>query len=51
LARNAWIATHILAFEGKGTVVWFEGSYSEYEPDRKSRLQRRISPTGSNFDS
>jgi len=24
------IATHILAFEGKGRTTWFEGSYSEY---------------------
>ena len=24
------IATHILAFEGKGKTTWFEGSYSEY---------------------
>jgi ATPase subunit of ABC transporter with duplicated ATPase domains len=32
------IATHILAFEGESTVVWFEGNYSEYEADRKRRL-------------
>ena len=32
------IATHILAFEGESTIVWFEGNYSEYEADRKSRL-------------
>jgi energy-dependent translational throttle protein EttA len=32
------IATHILAFEGESNIVWFEGSYSEYEADRKSRL-------------
>ena len=32
------IATHILAFEGESNVVWFEGSYSEYESDRKRRL-------------
>jgi ATP-binding cassette ChvD family protein len=32
------IATHILAFEGESNIVWFEGNYSEYEADRKSRL-------------
>ncbi|MDR4504541.1 MAG: energy-dependent translational throttle protein EttA [Candidatus Scalindua sp.] len=32
------IATHILAFEGDGTVKWFEGNFSEYEADRKKRL-------------
>jgi ATP-binding cassette ChvD family protein len=32
------IATHILAFEGESSIVWFEGNYSEYEADRKSRL-------------
>ncbi|MDO9529309.1 MAG: energy-dependent translational throttle protein EttA [Syntrophales bacterium] len=32
------IATHILAFEGDSTVMWFEGNYSDYEADRKKRL-------------
>ena len=32
------VATHILAFEGESKVYWFEGSYSEYEADRKKRL-------------
>ena len=32
------IATHILAFEGESHIVSFEGNYSEYEVDRKSRL-------------
>ena len=32
------IATHILAFEGEGKVYFFEGSYSEYEENRKMRL-------------
>ena len=32
------IATHILAFGGESNIVWFEGNYSEYEADRKSRL-------------
>ena len=31
------LATHILAFEGDSNVVWFEGSWSEYDADRKRR--------------
>lgn len=42
ISHDRWfldrIATHILAFEGDSTVVWFEGNYSEYEADRKVRL-------------
>ena len=32
------IATHILAFEGDSQVYFFEGTYSEYEANRKMRL-------------
>jgi sulfate-transporting ATPase len=32
------ICTHTLAFEGDSNVAWYEGSYSEYEADRKQRL-------------
>ncbi len=32
------IATHILAFEGDSQVYFFEGSYSEYEDNKKKRL-------------
>ena len=32
------IATHILAYEGDGQVVFFEGNYQEYEENRKMRL-------------
>ena len=32
------IATHILAYEGEGKVVFFEGNYQEYEENRKLRL-------------
>ncbi|MEW6720565.1 MAG: energy-dependent translational throttle protein EttA [Thermodesulfobacteriota bacterium] len=32
------IATHILAFEGESSVVWFEGNYQDYEADKKKRL-------------
>ncbi|UCE71894.1 MAG: hypothetical protein JSU99_00895 [Nitrospiraceae bacterium] len=42
ISHDRWfldrIATHILAFEGNSRVVWFDGNYSEYEADRKSRL-------------
>jgi len=42
ISHDRWfldrIATHILAFEGDSSVVWFEGNYSEYEEDRKKRL-------------
>ncbi|MEJ7710922.1 MAG: ATP-binding cassette domain-containing protein [Pyrinomonadaceae bacterium] len=42
ISHDRWfldrIATHILAFEGDSTVVWFEGNYSDYEADRKARL-------------
>src|SRR6058998_2926449 len=42
ISHDRWfldrIATHILAFEDEGRVVWFEGTYSEYEADRKKRL-------------
>jgi len=32
------ICTHTLAFEGDSNVAWYEGSYSEYEADRRKRL-------------
>lgn len=32
------LATHILAFEGEGNVVWFEGNFHDYEEDKKKRL-------------
>lgn len=32
------ICTHILAFEGNSEVFYFEGSYSEYEENKKMRL-------------
>jgi energy-dependent translational throttle protein EttA len=42
ISHDRWfldrIATHILAFEGESSVVWFDGNYSEYEEDRKARL-------------
>ena len=35
------LATHILAFEGEGKVIWFEGNYRDYEEDRLKRLGAR----------
>ncbi len=32
------ICTHTLAFEGNSEVFWYEGTYSEYEADRRKRL-------------
>ncbi len=32
------LATHILAFEGEGKAVWFEGNFAEYEEDKRKRL-------------
>ncbi len=32
------ICTHILAFEGDSQVFYFEGSYSEYEENKRSRM-------------
>jgi hypothetical protein len=31
------VATHIIAFEGDSEVTFFEGSYSEYEANKKKR--------------
>ena len=42
ISHDRWfldrIATHILAFEGDSKVTWFDGNYSEYEADRRSRI-------------
>ncbi|TKG91011.1 energy-dependent translational throttle protein EttA [Puteibacter caeruleilacunae] len=42
ISHDRWfldrIATHILAFEGESNVHFFEGSYSEYEENKKRRL-------------
>ena len=42
ISHDRWfldrIATHILAFEGDGKVVWYDGNYQEYEADRHKRL-------------
>ena len=42
ISHDRWfldrIATHMLAFEEDGSVVFFEGNYQEYEADRHDRL-------------
>lgn len=42
ISHDRWfldrIATHILAFEGDSQVYFFEGTYSEYEENKKMRL-------------
>ena len=42
ISHDRWfldrICTHILAFEGDSEVYWFEGSYSDYEENKKKRL-------------
>lgn len=42
ISHDRWfldrICTHILAFEGDSQVYYFEGSYSEYEENKKKRL-------------
>lgn len=42
ISHDRWfldrIATHILAFEGDSQVYFFEGTYSEYEENKKKRL-------------
>jgi len=42
ISHDRWfldrIATHILAFEGDSSVVWFEGNFSAYEENKRERL-------------
>jgi ATP-binding cassette ChvD family protein len=42
ISHDRWfldrVATHILAFEGDSQVRFFEGSYSDYEENKKKRL-------------
>ena len=42
ISHDRWfldrICTHILAFEGDGNVVFFEGSYTDYEANKAKRL-------------
>jgi len=42
ISHDRWfldrVATHILAFEGEGVEYWFEGSFSDYEENKKKRV-------------
>ena len=42
ISHDRWfldrVATHILAFEGDSSVVFFPGNYTDYEEDRLRRL-------------
>ena len=42
ISHDRWfldrVCTHILAFEGDSKIYSFEGSYSEYEENRKNRM-------------
>jgi ATPase subunit of ABC transporter with duplicated ATPase domains len=42
ISHDRWfldrLATHMLAFEGDSTAVWFEGNYADYEADKIRRL-------------
>lgn len=42
ISHDRWfldrLATHILAFEGDSQVYYYQGSYTEYEADRRKRL-------------
>ena len=48
ISHDRWfldrICTHILAFEGDSTVYFFEGSFSDYEENKKKRLGQDIMP-------
>lgn len=42
ISHDRWfldrVCTHILAFEGDSQVFWYEGTFSEYEENKKKRL-------------
>jgi energy-dependent translational throttle protein EttA len=42
ISHDRWfldrVTTHILAFEGDSKVVWFEGTYSDYEENYRKRV-------------
>ncbi|MCX6171800.1 MAG: energy-dependent translational throttle protein EttA [Flavobacterium sp.] len=48
ISHDRWfldrICTHILAFEGNSEVYFFEGSFSEYEENKKKRLGADVTP-------
>lgn len=48
ISHDRWfldrVCTHILAFEGDSQVYFFEGSYSDYEENKKKRLGTDLVP-------
>ena len=48
ISHDRWfldrICTHILAFEGNSQAYFFEGSYSDYEENKKNRLGLELLP-------
>jgi len=48
ISHDRWfldrVCTHILAFEGNSEVYFFEGSFSEYEENKKKRLGGDLMP-------
>lgn len=49
ISHDRWfldrVCTHILAFEGDSEVYYFEGSFSEYEENKRKRLGKEVTPT------
>jgi ATP-binding cassette ChvD family protein len=49
ISHDRWfldrVCTHILAFEGDSEVYCFEGSFSEYEENKRKRLGKDVMPT------
>ena len=49
ISHDRWfldrVCTHILAFEGDSQVYFFEGSFSDYEENKRKRLGKDIVPT------
>jgi len=49
ISHDRWfldrVCTHILAFEGDSQVYSFEGSFTEYEENKRKRLGKDIAPT------
>jgi energy-dependent translational throttle protein EttA len=48
ISHDRWfldrVCTHILAFEGNSEVYFFEGSFSEYEENKRKRLVADVTP-------
>ena len=48
ISHDRWfldrVCTHILAFEGNSNVYYYEGSYSDYEENKKKRLGGDLMP-------